>query len=118
MSICKKSVLVLITFLMSTWTYASSATVSPKPYVLFSIRSFPITNGMLYTWIISLAILVFIRWLIGKPKWVPGKGQLVVETILSSIYEVVTPIVGKNVAKAAFPLLIGFFIYIFSFIMI
>lgn len=67
---------------------------------------------MLYTWIISLAILVFVRWLVGKPKQVPGKGQLVAETILSSIYEVVTPIVGKNVVKAAFPLLIGFFIYI------
>lgn len=101
-----------MTCLMSTWTYASSAAVSPKPYVLFSIGSFPITNGMLYTWIISLAILILIRWLIGKPKWVPGKGQLVVETIVSSLYEVVTPIVGKNVVKAAFPLLIGFFIYI------
>jgi len=97
---------------MSTWSYASSAAVSPKAYVLFSIGSFPITNGMLYTWIISLAILVFVRWLVGKPKQVPSKGQLVAETILSSIYNVVTPIVGKNVIKAAFPLLIGFFIYI------
>ncbi len=108
----KKSCLVLAACLMSTWTYASSAAVSPKPYVLFSIGSFPITNGMLYTWIISLAILVFIRWLIGKPKWVPSKGQLVVETIISSLYDVVTPIVGKNVVKVAFPLLVGFFIYI------
>ena len=89
---------------MSTWSYASSAAISPKPYVLFSIGSFPITNGILYTWIISLAILVFVRWLIGKPKQVPGKGQLVVETIVSSIYDVVTPIVGKNVVKTAFPL--------------
>lgn len=97
---------------MSTWSYASSVAVSPKPYVLFSVGSFPITNGMLYTWIISLVILGVVRWLIGKPKWVPGKGQLVIETIINSVYEVVTPIVGGRVVKAAFPLLIGFFFYI------
>lgn len=108
----KKSFLVLLACLVSTWSYASGAAVSPKPYVLFSLGSFPITNGMLYTWIISLAILFFVRWLIGKPQWIPSKGQLVVETITSSLYNIVTPIVGGRVAKTAFPLLIGFFFYI------
>ena len=108
----KKSCLGVMACLISTWAYASSAAVSPKPYVLFSMGSFPITNGMLYTWIISLAIIILVHWLIGKPKWIPNKGQLIVETIVSSLYDVVTPIVGKNVVKAAFPLLIGFFVYI------
>ncbi len=108
----KKSWLTLVLSWVSTWSYASGGAVSPKPYVLFSVGSFPITNGMLYTWIISLVILGVVRWLIGKPQWVPGKGQLVIETIVNSVYEVVTPIVGGRVVKAAFPLLIGFFFYI------
>lgn len=91
---------------------ASEVAVSPKPYVLFSWGNFPVTNGMLYTWLISLSLILLIRWAIGEPKLVPDKGQTVVEGMFESLHQIMAPIVGHRVAKAAFPLLVGFFVYI------
>ena len=86
--------------------------VNPKPYLLGTIGGFPITNGMLYTWIISLAIIGIVRWLVQKPQLIPTKGQVVVETLIDNILQLLQPIVGARVVKQAFPVLIGFFIYI------
>jgi F0F1-type ATP synthase, subunit a len=86
--------------------------VSPKPYVLFSIGSFPITNGMLYTWIVSLCIIGLVYMLVGKPRMIPSKGQVVVESLIDGVYQLMAPITGKRVIRTAFPLLIGYFIYI------
>lgn len=105
---------VLLTCLGCSVTLCGQAgvAVSPKPYVLFSMGGFTVTNGMLYTWIISIALILLIRGLVGKPKLVPGRGQMVVETMVDGIYKVLAPIVGHRAMKTAFPLLIGFFIYI------
>ena len=86
--------------------------VSPKPYVLFSIGGFPITNGMLYTWIVSLCIIGIVYALVGRPRMIPSKGQVVVESLIDGVYQLMAPITGKRVIKMAFPLLIGYFIYI------
>ncbi|MDR2769752.1 MAG: F0F1 ATP synthase subunit A [Puniceicoccales bacterium] len=91
--------------------HAESA-VSPKAYVLFSVGSFPITNGMLYTWLVSLVIIAVVRCAVGRPQLIPGRGQMVVEGVIDNLYQMVVPIVGRKAAKATFPLLIGFFIYI------
>ncbi len=103
--------IIVLACLLSGNAYAGVA-VSPKPYVLYRIGHFPITNGMLYTWIISAAIIILMRLFIKNPQMVPNKRQLVVEGIIESIYSLVEPIVGKRVMGQAFPLLIGFFIYI------
>lgn len=97
---------------MSLPLQASDAAVSPKAYVLFNIGSFPITNGMLYTWVISLAIIFVVRWAVGKPQLIPSKGQAIVEGIINNVYQLVAPIVGRKAAPTTFPLLIGFFLYI------
>lgn len=107
----KKFLLTLSGCLIAGISQASVA-VSPKPYVLFSIGGFPITNGILYTWLVSLAIIFLVRWLVGKPKLVPTRGQVVVEGLVDGIYNMVSPIVGNRAARTAFPLLISFFIYI------
>ena len=67
---------------------------------------------MLYTWIISLAIILVVRALVHKPLLIPTKGQVVAETIIEGIYNLLAPIVGRRVVKQAFPILIGFFVYI------
>ena len=101
-------------FLMMGWMpmmgYAGVA-VSPKPYVLFSIGGFPITNGMLYTWIVSLCIIAIVYALVGRPRMIPSKGQVVVESLIDGVYQLMAPITGKRVIRMAFPLLIGYFIY-------
>ena len=110
-SVAKYFVSVLAFCLCVTNAHAGVA-VSPKPYVLGSVAGFPITNGMVYTWVISLAIILIVRALIRKPRLIPTKGQAVAETVIEGIYNLLTPIVGKRVAKQAFPILIGFFVYI------
>lgn len=107
----KKFLGVALMWLTPLWGQAGVA-VSPKPYVLFSVGGFPITNGMLYTWIISLCIIGFVYALVGKPRLIPSKGQAIVENLIQGIYQLMLPITGKKVIKTAFPLLIGFFIYI------
>ena len=86
--------------------------VSPKAYTLFSVGGFPITNGMLYTWIVSLAIIFIVKVFVGRPRLVPSKRQVVIENLVDGIYGLMAPITGSRVIKTAFPLLIGFFIYI------
>jgi F-type H+-transporting ATPase subunit a len=49
---------------------------------------------------------------VGRPQLIPGRGQIVIEGIIDNIYQIIVPIVGRKAAKATFPLLIGFFIYI------
>jgi len=80
---------------------------------LFSIGPLPVTNSMVTSWVISLLLIVVIRWAVGrKPALVPGRGQAMVEGIVSGIMGLIEPIVGKRVVSAAFPILASFFIFI------
>jgi len=90
------------------------AKVSPKPYKLFDIAGFPITNSMVMGWAISLVIILAFRAMAGwgKPKMVPTKGQLVAETMLNGVRDLIEPIVGKHMVRPTLPLLLGFFTFI------
>ena len=78
----------------------------------FEIFGLPLTNSMLTSWAISLAIIFLVRLMIGKPKLVPGRGQAVMESALEALRGLYEPIVGKKAFRAAFPILCGFFFYI------
>ncbi len=91
---------------------AENMGVSPKAYTLFTIGEFPITNGMLYTWIISLLLILLVRWVVKTPTLIPSRGQMVVETMVENLQQVLNPIVGHKVHRAALPLLVAFFVYI------
>lgn len=72
----------------------------------------PITNSILYSAIITLAIIVLVRWLIGTPKIIPSRGQAIVESAVDALRGLYEPIVGKKAMPAAFPVLITLFIFI------
>ena len=71
-----------------------------------------ITNSMLTGWTVSLGVILFIVWLIGKPSVLPSKGQAVIESLISGLRDLLEPIVGKKAFPCAFPLLVTFFIFI------
>jgi F-type H+-transporting ATPase subunit a len=79
---------------------------------LFNIGPLPVTNSMVTSWIVALLLIVAIRLAIKRPKLIPTRGQAIVESLVSGIYDLTSPIVGANVAKQTFPLLIGLFTYI------
>lgn len=72
----------------------------------------PLTNSILTSWIITLAIIVGVRWLVGKPGLVPTRGQAVVEDALSGLRDLYEPIVGKKAMPMAFPVLVTLFLFI------
>ncbi|MEX0330226.1 MAG: F0F1 ATP synthase subunit A [Puniceicoccaceae bacterium] len=88
--------------------------VSLSPYKLIENTLFglPITNSMVTSWVISLAIILAVRLMVGKPQLIPSAGQAVVENLLGGIRDIMEPIVGKHLIAKVFPLLIGFFTFI------
>ncbi|MEX0326940.1 MAG: F0F1 ATP synthase subunit A [Puniceicoccaceae bacterium] len=88
--------------------------VSLSPYKLIENTPFglPITNSMVTSWVISLAIILAVRLMVGKPQLIPSAGQAVVENLLGGIRDIMEPIVGKHLIAKVFPLLIGFFTFI------
>lgn len=87
--------------------------VSQSPYILCQLWGIPITNSMATSWVISLILILVIRWAIGKePQLIPTRRQAVVEGLLESVYDLLGPIVGKNMVTRVFPLLFGYFVYI------
>ena len=80
---------------------------------LFDVFGFPVTNSMFTTWIFAAVIIVGVRLLLGRgAKLVPGRGQMAVEAVISSLSGIFEPLMGTKAFRAAFPLLLGFFWFI------
>jgi F-type H+-transporting ATPase subunit a len=97
---------------LTTAVPAFAAGVEPSAQSLFNLGPLPVTNSMVTSWIVALILIVAIRIAIKRPKLVPTRGQAIVESLVSSIYDLTAPIVGPKVAKPTFPLLIGLFTFI------
>jgi F-type H+-transporting ATPase subunit a len=85
--------------------------VSPYPYE-FDIFGLPITNSMMTTWVFSLVIILLFRWMAGKPRLIPTRGQAIVENMLTGLRDTVEPILGPRMTDKVFPLLISLFTFI------
>lgn len=79
---------------------------------LFKIGPLPVTNSMVTSWVVAAVLIIVIRIAVGRPKLRPSGGQVVVENLVEGIFDITSPIVGKKVARATFPLLVGLFTYI------
>lgn len=79
---------------------------------LFNIGPLPVTNSMVTSWVVAAALIIAIRLAVRRPKLIPTRAQSVVEDVVQGILNLILPIVGSKVAKAAFPLLIGLFTFI------
>ncbi len=86
--------------------------VSPYAYKLTEIYGLPITNSIVTSWVFSLVIILVFRLVAKKPRLIPTRGQVVVESLIGTIRDIVEPIVGKHMIKHTFPLLLGFFTFI------
>ena len=100
-------------FLMSAGTvFASGGGVTVEAQELWKWGAFPITNSMVTSWVVSLLIIIVVRSLVRKPKLVPARGQLIVESVIGGLRDIVEPIVGRKVFFPAFWLLSGLFVFI------
>jgi F-type H+-transporting ATPase subunit a len=114
MSRVLKLVSIFITLLTGFSVSASEGGgVSPTASKLIDLGGgWAITNSMVTGWAVSLGVIFFILWLVGKPSVLPSKGQAVVESLISGLRDLLEPIVGKKAFPFAFPLLVTFFIFI------
>ena len=107
-----KLLLTVLAFLSSASLLSAADGVSPSPYKLTEIFGLPVTNSILTTWAISILLILVIRFSVGTPKLVPGKGQAVIENLVGGLRDLLLPIVGKKAFSRAFPLLLGLFLFI------
>jgi len=93
---------------LTTAAHASGGAAAEKLH----IGPFPVTNSMVTSWVVSILLILVIRWAVGRASLVPTRRQAVVEGLTEGVLDLVEPIVGKKVLKAAFPVLAGFFVFI------
>lgn len=91
---------------------ASGEGVSLEAQELWRWGAFPITNSMVTSWVVSLGIIFAVRMIVRKPALVPNRGQLIVESVIGGLRDIVQPIVGRTVFFPAFWLLSGLFVFI------
>jgi F-type H+-transporting ATPase subunit a len=113
MSRVKKLALVSLAFATCLPAFAGeSQGVASAAEALFHIGRLPVTNSMVTSWVVALALIIAIRLAIQRPKLIPSRAQAVVESLVQGIFDLISPIVGSKVAKPAFPLLIALFTFI------
>ncbi len=86
--------------------------VALTPELIGRVGNLPITNSMVTSWVVSILIILLVRILAGKPRLVPSKGQLVVESVVDGIRGIIEPIVGRKVFFPSFWLLSALFLFI------
>jgi F-type H+-transporting ATPase subunit a len=77
------------------------------------IGSLPITNSMIVTWIVALALIVFAQIATRNMKEIPSGAQNFWEWMVESLYNFLEGIIGHSLVKKTF----WFFATIFIFIM-
>ena len=83
------------------------------PIKVGHIGAFEITNSMVVTWIVALALIVFARYATRKMQEVPSGAQNLWEWLGEGLYELLVGIVGAALVKKTF----WFFATIFTFIL-
>jgi F-type H+-transporting ATPase subunit a len=86
--------------------------VAARAMPLFKIGGLPVTNSMVTSWVVSMLLLILVRWATKRPQLVPSRGQAVIESMVEGLRGLLEPIIGRKAMPMAFPLLICFFLFI------
>lgn len=84
-----------------------------KAAPLFTIGKFTVTNSMLVTWVVAVAIIVFAQTATRKIKQVPTGAQNFWEWLVEGLYNFLESVIGSHLVKKTF----WFFATIFIFIL-
>ena len=75
---------------------------------------FPITNSMVVTWIVALALIVFARFATRDMKQIPGAAQNFFEWLIAGLYDFLEGIIGPHLVKRTFWFFASVFIFILA----
>lgn len=86
--------------------------ISLAPDVLFNIAGFPITNTLLWSFVLSIFLILVFVIPARNLKMIPGKFQSFIEMLIEGAYEFVESIIGPGKkARRIFPLVFTMFIF-------
>jgi len=92
---------------------ASHHGLSPKAVELARPFGFPITNSMVVSWIVAIALIVFAQFATRRMDSVPSGGQNFSEWLIEALYKFLAGIIGAHLAERTF----WFFATIFLFVL-
>ena len=75
---------------------------------------FPITNSMVVTWIVAIALIVFAQVATRRMSAVPGGAQNFLEWLLESLYDFLETILGRHLLQRTFWFFASVFIFILT----
>ncbi len=88
--------------------------VNLAPTIVFTIGSFPVTTTLILQLLITIMIIWAFAWTIQNWKKKPGKFQLLMESIISFIFDQVDKVTGnRKKTELIFPLVFSLFVFIF-----
>jgi len=88
--------------------------LSPKADEIVRVRDFPITNSMIVSWIVALALILLVQLATHKMKAVPGGAQNLLEWLVEGLYQFIESIIGSDLTKRTFWFFATIFIFILS----
>lgn len=80
-----------------------------------TVAGIPINNTLITSWVV-MGILMAMAFVIGRSiKLVPGKAQIIFESLISFVYDFMTEILeNRRLAKTFLPLIVTLFLFIFA----
>ncbi len=88
--------------------------LSQKALDLARPLGIPITNSMVATWIVAVALVVFARFAMRDMKKVPGGAQNFAEWLIEGLYNFLAEILGPHLVERTFWLFATVFIFILA----
>jgi len=88
--------------------------LSQKAVEIGRLAGFPITNSMVVSWIVALALIAFARIATRRMNQVPGAAQNFVEWLIESLYGFLEGLLGKHLVDRTFWYFATVFIFILS----
>jgi F-type H+-transporting ATPase subunit a len=86
--------------------------ISLAPDVLFNLAGFPVTNTLLWSFVLSIFLILVFVIPARNLKMVPGKFQSFLEMLVEGAYDFVESIIGPGKkARRVFPLVFTMFIF-------
>ena len=88
--------------------------ISQKAEEITRLLGFPITNSMMVSWIVALALITFAQFATRSMKQVPAGPQNVLEWLVEGLYKFIEGIIGAHLTQRTFWFFATIFIFILS----
>jgi F-type H+-transporting ATPase subunit a len=88
--------------------------LSQKANEITRFLGFPITNSMIVSWIVALALIIFAQYATRNMKQVPEGAQNFLEWLVEGLYKFIEGILGQHLTERTFWFFATVFIFILS----